>query len=135
MDRSETMTTTPRDPNLHSVSHIEITATEPAKLKQFLEKQFGWKFTTHKMDFGDYNLFKTPNGNGGGVMAPMPGQPIGSTPYINVTDIEATFKSCQKAGATIMMPVSEVPGQGKFFIFQYGGSAPLACWQQTGPRN
>jgi hypothetical protein len=125
----------PSDPGIGNIQHIEIPAAEPAKLRQFLEKQFGWTFTTHKMDFGDYNLFKTPNGNGGGIMAPMPGAPLTCTPYINVADIQATVKSVQKAGATILMPVSDVPGQGKFFIFSYGGSPPLACWQQTGPRN
>ena len=35
----------------------------------------------------------------------------------------------------IVMPVTDVPGQGKFFIFQYPGSPPMGCWQQTGPRN
>jgi uncharacterized protein len=130
------MPTTPHDPEgIHSIRHIEIVATEPAKLKAFLEKQFGWKFQAHKMPSGDYNAFRTPDGNGGGVMAPMPGQPIAATPYINVRDIDATMKSCQKGGAAILMPVTEVPGQGKFFWFQYGGGPPLACWQQTGPRN
>jgi hypothetical protein len=121
--------------SVHSIQHTEITATDPAKLRKFLETQFGWKFETYKMPQGDYNLFRMPDGNGGGVMAPMPGQPIAATPYITVTDCDATLTSCQKAGAEIMMPVTEVPGQGKFFIFRYGGGPPLACWQQTGPRN
>jgi predicted enzyme related to lactoylglutathione lyase len=137
------MATTPTQPTqqrnperMHAVQHIEITATEPKKLRSFLEKQFGWKFETHTMEGGvEYNLFRTPDGNGGGVMAPMPGQPIATTPYINVADIEKTFDSVKKAGAEIMMPVSEVPGQGRFFIFRYGGGPALACWQQTGPRN
>jgi predicted enzyme related to lactoylglutathione lyase len=124
-----------RDPTIHSITHIEITSTQPEKLKAFFEQQFGWQFQTHKMPAGEYHLFKTPNGNAGGVTAPMPQQPIAATPYINVEDIDATQQSCKKAGATILMPVTEVPGQGKFFWFQVAGSPPLACWQQTGPRN
>lgn len=121
---------------IHAIQHIELVATEPTKLRAFLEKQFGWKFETYPMGEGrEYLAFRTPDGNGGGVLAPMPGQPIAATPYINVADIAATLKSCEKAGAKILMPVTEVPGQGRFFWFQHGGGPPLACWQQTGPRN
>lgn len=133
---STTTQETQRSPEVtHAIQHIEIVATEPAKLRKFLEKQFGWQFETMKMPTGDYHVFRTPNGNGGGVMAPQPGQPIAATPYINVENCEATLKSCQKAGAEIMMPVTEVPGQGKFFWFRYAGGPPLACWQSTASRN
>jgi len=120
---------------IHAIQHIEIASTEPGKLKQFLEKQFGWQFQTYPMPSGEYHAFRTPDGNGGGVTAPMPGQAIAATPYINVADIEATLKGCEKAGAKILMPVTEVPGQGRFFWFQAAGGPPLACWQQTGPRS
>ncbi len=128
--------TKPAPLSTHSVQHIEIASTEPEKLSRFLAKQFGWEFQAMAMpQGGTYHVFRTPNGNGGGVWAPAPGQPAATTPYINVEDIEAAVKSCQKAGAEIMMPVTEVPGQGLFFWFRVHGSPPLACWEQTGPRN
>jgi uncharacterized protein len=129
--------TTKRDTEgIGSIWHVEITASEPKRLRTFMEKQFGWTFTEHDMGpSGIYNLFRTPDGHGGGIMAPMPGQPIASTPYINVKDIEATHQSVKRAGAMVMMPPTEVPGQGKFLIFSVHGSPPLACWQPTGPRN
>jgi uncharacterized protein len=130
---TKTPTSTQRRPeSTHAIQHLEITSTEPVKLRKFLEKQFGWKFEVHKMDAGEYHAFRTADGNGGGIMAPQGGQPVAVTPYINVEDIDETLKSCKKNGANILMPVTEVPGMGRFFWFQYPGSPPLACWQQTG---
>lgn len=127
--------TTQRAPErIHAIQHIEIVSTDPARLKAFLEKQFGWTFETHKMPNGEYHAFRTPDGNGGGVTAPMgPDQPIAVTPYVNVKDVDATLRSVQAAGAKILMPVTEVPGMGRFFWFQAAGGPPLACWQATAP--
>ena len=119
----------------HAIQHIEITAKDPKKLTTFLETQFGWKFETYNMPNMEYHMFRTPDGNGGGVVAPQSGQPIAATPYINVEDCDVTLKNVEKAGATILMPVTEVQGQGRFFLFQYAGGPPLACWEQTGSTN
>lgn len=131
-----TTQTTQRNPEAtHTIQHIELPSSEPEKLKKFLEKQFGWKFTTTKMPGLEYHAFRAPDGNGGGVFSAQPGQPIQAVPYVNVENCEATLKGCQKNGAEILMPVTEVPGQGKFFQFRIPGGPIMACWQQTGPRN
>lgn len=119
----------------NGIQHIELPTTEAPKLKKFLEKQFGWKFETMKMPGLEYHSFRTPSGTGGGVFAAQPGQPIQAVPYVNVEDCDATLKSCQKNGAEILMPVTEVPGQGRFFQFRVPGGPILACWEQTNTRN
>jgi uncharacterized protein len=136
--KSTPKTTTPQgNPNppvTHAVQHFEIVSTEPVKVKKFLEKQFGWKFESQKIpgSKSEYHSFRTPDGNGGGVIEPqMPTQPLAVTPYINVDDCEASEKSCQKNGATIIMPTTEIPGVGKFFIFTLPNCPPLACFQYT----
>jgi hypothetical protein len=128
-----TTTQTSNTPRTHAIQHIEIVATDPDAMSKFLADQFGWTFETFPMpQGGEYHMFRTPDGNGGGVIAPQGKQPIAATPYINVDDCEATIKNCKKAGATILMPVTEVPGMGKFFWFQVAGGPPLACWQAMG---
>ena len=137
--KTTTQTTQKRNPEqTHSIQHIEIVTNEPAKLKTFLTKQFGWKFDSQKMPGTNnmYHSFRTPDGNGGGVVEPQtPEQPIACTPYINVEDCNASEKACAKNGATIVMPTTEIPGIGKFFMFQVAGSPILACWQATASRN
>jgi len=119
--------------NLHSIQHIELASTQPEKLRDFLAAEFGWKFESHPMPGGGtYHMFRAPDGNGGGILAPQPGQPVAATPYINVADADKTLKRCEKAGAKILVPVTEVPGMGRFFWFQAAGGPPLACWQPTG---
>jgi predicted enzyme related to lactoylglutathione lyase len=119
----------------HVVQHFEIVSTEPKRMQKFLEDQFGWTFESHPMpEGGEYLMFRMPDGNGGGVTPPMdPSQPIAVTPYINVADIQRKLAECEKAGAKILMPVTDVEGMGKFFWFQVAGGPPLACWQDTAP--
>ena len=127
--------TTARNPEInHAVQHFEIVTKDPVNLRKFLEKQFGWKFETTKMPgmTGDYHTFRTPDGNGGGVLAPqMPTAPLAVTPYVNVENCSASEKSCQKNGATIVMPTTDIPGVGRFFMFQFQNSPVLACFEST----
>lgn len=118
---------------INAIQHFEIVTSEPTKVKKFLETQFGWKFESQKMaEGGDYLSFRTPDGNGGGVVEPqMPGQPLTVTPYINVENCAASEKSCKKNGATIVMPTTDIPGVGKFFIFTLPNCPPLACFETT----
>ncbi len=126
---SGTPQTPPSVPN--AIQHIEIVVPNAVKARKFFERQFGWKFETVKMPTGDYHTFRTPNGNGGGILEPIGPQPVATTPYVNVDNCDATLRSCEKAGATILMPVTEVPGQGRFFIFSYDGCPPIGCWENA----
>ncbi|HVL47096.1 MAG TPA: hypothetical protein VM889_00895 [Candidatus Thermoplasmatota archaeon] len=110
----------------HAVQHIEIATKNPELLKAFLAEQFDWTFETTQ---GDYHMFRTPGGTGGGVVRTREEQPVGVTPYINVKDIEGVQDACRRAGARIVLPVTEVPDMGRFFWFEVEGSPPLACWE------
>lgn len=117
---------------INALQHIEIVVPDAPKTRKFFEKTFGWKFETAKMPTGDYHMFRTPNGNGGGILEPTEAdQPVATTPYVSVENCEATLKACEKAGCEIVTPVTEVPGMGKFFIFTYEGCPPIGCWQNT----
>jgi|GEM_PF-942314 len=128
--KSTTTQTTPQATEGQLV-HTEFITQDPKGLRTFLEKNFGWKFETVKMDEGgDYHLFTTPGGSAGGITAPpMPSAPIAATPYIFVKDVKATAKKVEKAGATIVMPPTPIPNMGSFFLFQVKGSPILGCWQ------
>lgn len=119
---------TPKD---GSIVHTEFITSEPKALRTLLEKEFGWKFETMKMDDGqEYHMFTTPGGDSGGVSVPPdPRAPIGTFSYIGVKDIKATAKRVEKAGAKIVMPVTEIPNMGWFFQFQVKGGPVLACFQ------
>ena len=112
------------------IVHTEFVTQDPKALKNFLEKNFGWKFDTQKVpQGGEYHLFTTPGGAVGGVTAPPPGATVGTYSYIAVDNIMATAKKVEKAGAKILVPPSEIPNMGWFFQFQVKGGPVLACWQ------
>lgn len=133
MEKTNASTTTKPSLVIGAIQHVELMTPDAAKLRKFLEKQFGWAFETTKTPVGDYHLFRTANGSGGGIMTAQPGMPTATVPYINVVNLQETLKNVQKAGATIVTPATEVPGMGGFFQFRYADGPVLACWQQTGP--
>jgi uncharacterized protein len=134
MARTSTATTAPRQVQGQLV-HTEFMTEDPRALMKFLEKQFQWKFETHKMPDGEYHTFTTPGGTGGGIGEPNrdQGQTIGTTSYILVEDIQATAKALKKGGAEVIVPPLEIPGFGWMLHFRYKGSPVLACYQNTEP--
>jgi len=60
-----------------------------------------------------------------GSMQQQDGMPAGWTGYICVDDIDAAFANAQKAGATAVMPISPIPGVGRFSILVDPAGAPF----------
>ena len=114
--------------------HTEFITSNGKELANFLAKNFNWKIDTQKMPGGggDYHLFTTPGGSVGGIGEPMPGSNQGTFSYIAVKDLKATTKKLEKAGATILMPPTEVPNMGWFCQWKYKNSPVICCWQATG---
>lgn len=108
-----------------------ISTADTAALRKFTEETFGWKFlqTLPTPDGSDFYVFETPGGARGGIGRPGRGQAVGSVPYVNVADIKDAASKIEKAGGEIVLPPSEVPGQGWQLHFRYRGSPVIACWQ------
>src|SRR6266702_4044136 len=54
-------TTTRPQPREHTLVHFEIPTSDPAKVSQFYEQLFGWKF--NKMPAGDMDYWLIPHKN------------------------------------------------------------------------
>ena len=117
-------------PKPGSIVHVEFHVKEPKKLEKFYASLFGWKF--QEVPGINYSLFEAPSGPGGGIGGLQPGNwQAGLINYILVISIDEYQEKIKKAGGKIIMPKSEVPGQGWFTVFEDPSGTRMAIWQQN----
>jgi predicted enzyme related to lactoylglutathione lyase len=124
-----------RTPVPGEVVHIEYTSSDLPASRAFLQKAFGWTFQKQPMPPGmEYWTFETPGGPPGGVMAPVPNQPAGTTmSYILVRSLDDAVAKAVKSGAVVCVPKREVPSVGWFSIIEAPGQVQLALWETSTP--
>ena len=83
----------------------------------FYTKLFGWKGEAMPMADYTYTVLKQGDAMVGGLMQQSPdmkGAPSVWTVYFGVTDADAAFATAEKLGAKVIMPLTDVPGVGRF---------------------
>ncbi|MFQ5907601.1 MAG: VOC family protein [Thermoplasmata archaeon] len=116
-------------PKLGSIVHIELPIKDTDRAKKFYGDLFGWTF--QDIPEMNYTLFEPANPPGGGMFIPQEGQfaPQGVLNYILVEDTDAKAKEIEAAGGEILVPTTEVPGNGWFVVFRDPEGSVLAIWK------
>ncbi len=98
------------------VAHIEFPARERLKTAEFYQKIFGWGV----QDFDDMGYTMLDNGQQVtvGVNQATDEQPGALTFYIESRDIEGDLKQVEAHGGQLVVPKTEIPGQGWFAFFK-----------------
>ena len=114
-----------------AMAFAELSSTDPAASRTFLEKVFGWRFQSVPFPTGEYLSFRTPGDGQGGVRPTLEKEVPGSMNYVRVQDLDAAHTRIERAGGEIVMPRVDVPGMGSFFWFRVPGGPILAAWQDA----
>lgn len=97
------------------VVHFEILGPDAVKTQAFYRDLFGW--TINADNPMQYGLVEAGDGGiGGGVGATQDGSRL-VTVYVQVDDIQAALDKAVALGATVVMPVLEIPGMVTFAQF------------------
>lgn len=106
-----------------AASWIELMTTNVDAAKVFYRELLGWTLHDEPMmeDGGIYTVIKAGATEIGGMMSKPP--PLEHVPpnwgaYITVDDVDATAAKAQALGATTIVPVTEIPKVGRFYVFQ-----------------
>jgi len=106
----------------------ELHTSDPMKALAFYEKVVG--FSHRSMDMGPagtYHILSKGGVDRGGVTSHLPaGAAPHWLPYVAVDDPDATIARARKLGATIPMDPEDIPGAGRFGVFQDPTGAVLA---------
>ncbi|WP_089721859.1 VOC family protein [Candidatus Entotheonella palauensis] len=106
-----------------AASWIELTTTDVDAAKTFYSTLLGWTLRDESMgESGQtYTVVKAGDTEIGGMMHQPPGmeamRPAWSN-YITVDNVDATAQKAQELGATTIVPPTDIPGVGRFYVFQ-----------------
>ena len=114
-----------------TMAFSELSSTDPAATRNFLEKVFAWRFQSVKFPLGEYLSFEAPGGGRGGIRPVQAKEIPGSMNYVRVDDLDAASRKIERAGGAIVLPRVEIPGMGSFFWFRIPGGPILAAWQDA----
>ena len=114
----------------------ELMTPDTKKAQDFYTTLFGWSAQKHDMGGMTYTIFMAGDNNIGGMMQTPPDK-AGQVPphwmsYICVEDVEKTLEKAKNLGATVKVPVTTVPGMGRFAIISDPTGAHIAFWQPLG---
>jgi predicted enzyme related to lactoylglutathione lyase len=94
--------------------HFEIMGKDAIALQKFYREVFGWKLTPPMAEMGNYSLYDAEGkGIGGGIGEGDPRVTV----YIEVDDPQAYLDKAVKAGARLMMEVTQVTPDTTIALF------------------
>ncbi|BDX04979.1 VOC family protein [Planctobacterium marinum] len=111
-------------------SWSELMTTSPEQATEFYSGLFGWQFDVMDMGGDNYYVASQDGEKIAGIMA-KPHQIIapGWGQYVTVNDIQATAEQVEALGGKLLTPPTDIPGVGKFIVFQDPQGAPLSAIQ------
>jgi predicted enzyme related to lactoylglutathione lyase len=102
-------------------SWFELTTTDPEAAKNFYTQLFGWTTEDMPMENMAYTILKVGEEGVGGIMQTPPqaeGLPPNWGVFVTVDDVDATAKKAEELGANILVPPTDIPNVGRFFVLQ-----------------
>ena len=114
---------------------VELLCRDADKARDFYGKVAGWEM--RDMDMGPGGIYTilapqgAPEGDGVGGIQPMGEDDKGPAcwlPYVAVEDIDASTAKVTALGGAVHVPVTEIPGMGRFSVVSDNGGAMLALY-------
>ena len=113
----------------NSICHWELMVNDVAKAKAFYAKIFDWKF--EGTSSAEYVMINTGVRPFGGMMAKPKAAPMTSlNVYFSVPSVDATLRKIVEAGATVIVPKTQVPEAGWFAMFLDPDGIPVGIFEQ-----
>lgn len=113
----------------------ELMTPDTKKAQEFYSSLLGWTTQEHAMGNMTYTMFMSGDKGIAGMMQTPQDQATQIPPhwmsYICVADVEDTLEKAKSLGASVKVPVTPVPGMGRFIIIQDPTGAHIAFWQSV----
>ncbi len=115
---------------MERIMHFELPAKDPARLKGFYSKVFGWKFDKWKGPT-DYWMIDTGKGAGiNGGMQKKDAHVKSVTNIIGVKDLDKTIRRISDAGGKVTVKKMPVEGMGWMVYFKDPDGNSLGAFQE-----
>ncbi|ADX74005.1 VOC family protein [Pseudarthrobacter phenanthrenivorans] len=120
------------------VVHFEIPADDQERARKFYQEALGWRI--EPVPGMDYNMVittamdeatgqpTTPGAINGGMMA-RDGEVRNPVITVDVPDIDATLKTVEQLGGSVVMAKSEIPQMGYYAYFKDSEGNIMGLWE------
>ncbi|MBI2754416.1 MAG: VOC family protein [Betaproteobacteria bacterium] len=114
----------------------ELMTADAARAKAFYAALFGWKMSDMPMGADVYTVLKQGDKDIGGLMqirtdmGPIPSHWLA---YVEVTDVDKATAKAGELGGRVHLAGMDVPGIGRFGIFEDPTGAKLAVFRRAQP--
>jgi uncharacterized protein len=110
-------------------SYVDIGTPDPAAAGAFYRALFGWTINDLGPDAGGYTMAQIDGDDVAGIgPAQNPGPPYWTT-YFTVADADATAKTVEAAGGSVLAPPFDVFDGGRMAVFMDPNGAAFNVWQ------
>ena len=110
-------------------SWCELMTTDVDAAKRFYGDLLGWSMADMPVSNTSYTVITVGGCEIGGIMA-IPRHVVGASPswgaYVTVDDVDATAQKAQALGARTIVPPTDIPDVGRFYMFQDPQGAVLS---------
>ena len=117
-------------------SWCELVTTDAKAANDFYSRLLGWSTEDMPMEGMTYTILKVGEEGVGGVMSTPPGAE-GTPPhwgvYVTVDDVDATARKAEELGAKTIVPPTDIPDVGRFYMFQDPQGAVLSVITYLNP--
>lgn len=111
-----------------NLCHWELMVNDVQKAKAFYGRVFDWKFDD--ATYPGYTTIDTGKEPGGGMMAKPATAPAAAlNTYFLVEDIDRTLRNAVEAGATVVVPNTDIPNVGWFAMFLDPDRIPIGIFK------
>jgi uncharacterized protein len=108
----------------------ELLTGNPTQARAFYEELFGWQATEIPVGEGIYTMFKSAGEDVAGMMkTPSDDIPPHWMSYIKVENITTALQRVEALKGTIRVPVTDIPGMGRFAVIVDPTGAQFAIWE------
>jgi len=107
-------------------SWAELLTGDPAQAADFYSALFGWSIEAMDMPMGKYYVAKLGDVPVAGMAATAEAAAPSWGVYVTVADVEQTVAQCVALGATVLLPIHEVPHVGRMACIRDPQGASLS---------
>lgn len=122
---------------MDKIVHFDVPVNDPEKAKAFYEKVFGWQIAeVPNMNYwmitttesGEDRMPKEPGAINGGMYKRDQEGDV-AVVVVNVPDVDERLKQAEEAGATLVMPKTEVGDMGWYARIKDPEGNVIGVWQ------
>ena len=112
------------------ITHVDIPSDDLERAKTFYSGVFGWQIGS-RPEFPDYGMFRSGDGQGGGIGLRGRTAPKGIRVYVTVDSLDEALSQVRRLGGSVAVEKTEVSGMGWYAAVIDTEGGEIGIWEDS----